>query len=1117
MLPARVHGWEDSVETTWEYTTGTTAQEIVLYEDNIYLGNYKYDPQTRFYNNAMPNPHGQLIHDEFGPVTVQSGNMYFVNDHNWLLMEWDGASAPVTLTSGLPYYGTYTGGLSSGNIITRDIISYSGNIYTTIEDTTRLYRYDTDRWTPVANEVVAYLPYECDPTMIVHSGAIYTTISPANAVDTYLGYGTYSTNAPSGWSRIASWNGSGDWTIHDNGQDHTPGFHQAFPVIPVIQSYNDKLYSIGVHHEDAFGELHEWSGTDWVSKANNPGGETNISTMIVHSGGLYGAGVYNAGTNYYTHGHLTLWKWDDSDTWVQQGSRIQIPLSFAWEDMVSTPSGIYMGEAGHLFLWDGSSINEVGFPCDGDYPTAFYVFVTTTRWSPYNGTINCVLSASGTLYVGGRNLYKYEEGNPYWVPLACNNTIVGTSYIYNDLIIYSLVEKEGMIYAGVGGALYRYNPADYSYTLLAPSTGSQTRIDSMVVLDGNIYGATYPNGLLYMYDLATSAWIQKAGQVTLDNTVLKDMVVYEGEIYVGATNSLGPLLKWDGVSSWVIVGDTGHFIGELIVSNSELYCLTYLDLSGSVNDDYYVCRYTPPSGLVPYVHGLYYDSIEGNMVEIDGKLHVLDTSDTWAGNAPSLYRINGQDEYTKYTYDGIGTAGFTDAIYSDGEVGLIGPGVYDLDNDTFLPTRKSVYGYPNMFNYNTTLRSVVDFNGKYYMCYYGEHCIYSYDPVNDPNALRQITYPYDYVNPKYLAEYKNTLYLISDEGHMYYWDGAFKLILVTEPIASNTINAMCTFGGKLYVAGTDGQLYEYDDSTSWVSVTPKLNNVGIYSLYVWNGELYGGADHYGINRMVVYKWNGSNAWVEVATSTSTQATYSEVLSMCEFKGKLYCGSSDIGYIDPTASGITIIDDCGALSMLPIGDLMLINNGDSENIYYTDGTRVGNVRRAVDISTALGEDVPYDYLSLVHNNELKIIRQYSAGIMSTVNFLPTMNTRQGMNFTPGKSWQTMKSLNGDGRIIYSKRGEDLNITLKIPSKVDYASNTLLDIPLYFTNTSIYYNPDSTGWQPLYAIYHYNIDVPIAMGQSMYSLTIPALYTNYKWAIFAINTAGAEQSFVVYNSI
>ena len=65
----------------------------------------------------------------------------------------------------------------------------------------------------------------------------------------------------------------------------------------------------------------------------------------------------------------------------------------------------------------------------------------------------------------------------------------------------------------------------------------------------------------------------------------------------------------------------------------------------------------------------------------------------------------------------------------------------------------------------------------------------------------------------------------------------------------------------------NGKLYKWNGSNAWVEVAPTLGaETRICSLAVYNGNLYGGTYPNG----KLYKWNGSNAWVEVADTLGAE-------------------------------------------------------------------------------------------------------------------------------------------------------------------------------------------------------------------------------------------------------
>jgi hypothetical protein len=108
--------------------------------------------------------------------------------------------------------------------------------------------------------------------------------------------------------------------------------------------------------------------------------------------------------------------------------------------------------------------------------------------------------------------------------------------------IYSLAVLDGEIYGGTGsgGRLFRWNGSD-AWTQVAAQLDSETRIYSLAVLDGEIYGGTYPGGRLFRWN-GSDAWTQVAAQLDSQQYIYS-LAVLDGEIY-GGTDSGGRLFGY---------------------------------------------------------------------------------------------------------------------------------------------------------------------------------------------------------------------------------------------------------------------------------------------------------------------------------------------------------------------------------------------------------------------------------------------------------------------------------------------------------------------------------------------------------------------------------------------
>jgi hypothetical protein len=142
--------------------------------------------------------------------------------------------------------------------------------------------------------------------------------------------------------------------------------------------------------------------------------------------------------------------------------------------------------------------------------------------------------------------------------------------------ILSLVELNGEIYGGTypNAKLLKWNGTN-AWTEVAPKFGSETYIYSLIELNGEIYGGTYPNGKLLKWN-GTNAWTEVAPKFGSETDILS-LCELNGEIY-GGTNPNGKLLKWNGTNAWTEVAPkfgSETYIRSLCELNGEIYGGTY--------------------------------------------------------------------------------------------------------------------------------------------------------------------------------------------------------------------------------------------------------------------------------------------------------------------------------------------------------------------------------------------------------------------------------------------------------------------------------------------------------------------------------------------------------------
>jgi hypothetical protein len=120
------------------------------------------------------------------------------------------------------------------------------------------------------------------------------------------------------------------------------------------------------------------------------------------------------------------------------------------------------------------------------------------------------------------------------------------------------------------------NQADGTWTQAAAQLGGQTHIYSLAVWNGALYGGTYPNGLLYRYDVGVG-WVQVAAQLGAQ-TGIRALAVWNGALY-GGTDPNGLLYRWQ--TGRAAQGDTelqaGRHHFAAVRDNTSLTLKLYVD------------------------------------------------------------------------------------------------------------------------------------------------------------------------------------------------------------------------------------------------------------------------------------------------------------------------------------------------------------------------------------------------------------------------------------------------------------------------------------------------------------------------------------------------------------
>jgi len=246
--------------------------------------------------------------------------------------------------------------------------------------------------------------------------------------------------------------------------------------------------------------------------------------------------------------------------------------------------------------------------------------------------------------------------------------------------ILSLVILDGEIYGSTypTGKLYKWNGVN-AWTEVAPTLGDETEILSLVVLSGEIYGSTYNNGKLYKWN-GLNAWIEVAPMLS-EEIGVTDLIILDGEIY-GSTYPSGKLYKWNGVNAWTEVaptlGDETEIL-SLVVLSGEIYGSTYTGKLYKWNGVNAWTEVAPTLGDETEILSL---------VVLSGEIY----GSTYTGK---LYKWNGSSSWTEID------------IYLEGEIYI----------SHLIVFNGEIYGvsYPSGRLYkNNIFNNIFQWNGVYY-------------------------------------------------------------------------------------------------------------------------------------------------------------------------------------------------------------------------------------------------------------------------------------------------------------------------------------------------------------------------------------------------------------------
>lgn len=158
-----------------------------------------------------------------------------------------------------------------------------------------------------------------------------------------------------------------------------------------------------------------------------------------------------------------------------------------------------------------------------------------------NSSINLTGRSVIDTWDDGTNVsYLFNSGHPVTLNVLDMDTheVLDRQELsdYSSFAAQVLNEEDGMLYFSVrspnDGSLFRYDPAAQEVTQLATDVVGEEMLRSLIVLDGVIYGSTFPNAKVFSYDIATGE-IHDYGTVEESSTYAWGFEEVDGNLWVG--------------------------------------------------------------------------------------------------------------------------------------------------------------------------------------------------------------------------------------------------------------------------------------------------------------------------------------------------------------------------------------------------------------------------------------------------------------------------------------------------------------------------------------------------------------------------------------------------------
>ena len=159
-----------------------------------------------------------------------------------------------------------------------------------------------------------------------------------------------------------------------------------------------------------------------------------------------------------------------------------------------------------------------------------------------------------------------------------------------------------------------------------------------------------------------------------------------------------------------------------------------------------------------------------------------------------------------------------------------------------------------------------------------------------------------------MSVYDGQLFASSyDEAHVFRYDGnGWTDCGHVGPPENNQTYSFAVYEGRLCV-GTwnSGRVFRYRGDNDWEDMGRLGEELEVMGMMIHNGKLYAGS----LPLAEVYRFDGPGSWTKIGSlDTTPNVTFRRAWTMCEFQGRLFCGTLPTGRVFSMEAGRNVTYD-----------------------------------------------------------------------------------------------------------------------------------------------------------------------------------------------------------------